>query len=145
MATGQLLRVVHTILTIIAEQVEANPLSQGRGGTRLAEHIFPGDILSRPEVKHVPDLLPCTTSGCADWMAGCIDRSLSDGDLRNTLVAPSAPPPPPRLWLTMVQEAGEEKKATDGLAAWSAEATELWGDGPALCWQPDGRHLLHGS
>ena len=60
--------------------------------SRLAEHIFPGDILSRPEVRAVPDLLPSTTSGCADWMAGCIDRSLSDGDLRNTLVAPSAPP-----------------------------------------------------
>ena len=43
-------------------------------------------------VRAVPDLLPSTTSGCADWMAGCIDRSLSDGDLRNTLVAPSAPP-----------------------------------------------------
>ena len=43
-------------------------------------------------VRAVPDLLPSITSGCADWMAGCIDRSLSDGDLRNTLVAPSAPP-----------------------------------------------------
>ena len=52
-------------------------------------------------VRTVPDLLPSTTSGCADWMAGCIDRSLSDGDLRNTLVTPSAPPLPPRLWLTM--------------------------------------------
>ena len=124
MATGQLLRVVHTILTIIAEQVEANPPVRGEEApgtppglfvgptllgtpgspeadgpwvdadwdSRLAEHIFPGDILSRPEVRAVPDLLPSTTSGCADWMAGCIDRSLSDGDLRNTLVAPSAPP-----------------------------------------------------
>ena len=60
--------------------------------SRLAEHVFPGNILSRPEVRAVPALLPSTTSGCADWMAGCIDRSLSDGDLRNTLVAPSAPP-----------------------------------------------------
>ena len=52
-------------------------------------------------VRTVPDLLPSPTSGCADWMAGCIDRSLSEGDLRSTLVTPSAPPLPPRLWLTM--------------------------------------------
>ena len=29
--------------------------------SRLAEHIFPGDILSRPEVRAVPDLLPSQT------------------------------------------------------------------------------------
>ena len=29
MATGQLLRIVHTILTILAEQVEANPPVRG--------------------------------------------------------------------------------------------------------------------
>ena len=87
MATGQLLRVVHTTLTIIAEQVEANPPVRGEEApgtppglfvgptllgtpgspeadgpgvdadwdSRLAEHVFPGDILSRPEVRAVPD------------------------------------------------------------------------------------------
>ena len=152
MATGQLLRVVHTILTIIAEQVEANPPVRGEEApgtppglfvgptllgtpgspeadgpcvdadwdSRLAELIFPGDILSRPEVRAVPDLLPSTTSGCADWMAGCIDRSLSDGDLRNTLVAPSAPPSSSSSSLAhdAVQEAEKKRRR---LMVWPSE------------------------
>ena len=87
--------------------------------SRLAELNFPGDILSRPEVRAVPDLLPSTTSGCADWMAGCIDRSLSDGDLRNTLVAPSAPPSSSSsLAHDAVQEAEKKRRR---LMVWPSE------------------------
>ena len=87
--------------------------------SRLAELIFPGDILSRPEVRAVPDLLPSTTSGCADWMAGCIDRSLSDGDLRSTLVAPSAPPSSSSsLAHDAVQEAEKKRRR---LMVWPSE------------------------
>ena len=99
MATGQLLRVVHTILTIIAEQVEANPPVRGEeapgtppglfGGptllgspgtpdadgpcvdadwdSRLAEHIFPGDILSYPSANEV-----------TLWVNGILDRLIAN-------------------------------------------------------------------
>ena len=45
MATGQLLRVVHTILTILAEQVEANPPVRGEEAPGTPPGLFVGPTL----------------------------------------------------------------------------------------------------
>ena len=45
MATGQLLRVVHTILTILAEQVEDNPPVRGEEAPGTPPGLFVGPTL----------------------------------------------------------------------------------------------------
>ena len=45
MTTGQLLRVVHTILTILAEQVEANPPVRGEEAPGTPPGLFVGPTL----------------------------------------------------------------------------------------------------
>ena len=79
MATGQLLRVVHTILTIIAEQVEANPPVRGEEAPGTPPGLFVGPtLLGTPGSPEADG--PCVD---ADWDSRLAELNFP-GDIEST-------------------------------------------------------------